>query len=120
MLFSLAKLEIEAEIHAAHSLVDRWEIAWAYGNGRVPGGPRGLQIRSVLTTVGIGGFDSHAFPPVANATDRLLRATGQFFLLQHIMCLPLVIVNLVALGRMHQLIIGIRPSFHKNEFHSSL
>ena len=33
-----------------------------HGNGGVPGGPRGLQIRSVLTTVGIGGFDSHTFP----------------------------------------------------------
>ena len=32
------------------------------GNGRVPGGPRGLQIRSALATVGVGGFDSHTFP----------------------------------------------------------
>ena len=33
-----------------------------HGNARVPGGLRGLQIRSVLTIVKIGGFDSHTFP----------------------------------------------------------
>ncbi len=32
------------------------------GNERVPGGPRGLQIRSAPATVGTGGFDSHTFP----------------------------------------------------------
>ena|GEM_PF-6430251 len=34
------------------------------GNARVPGGPRGLQIRSAPATVGTGGFDSHTFPPL--------------------------------------------------------
>jgi hypothetical protein len=33
-----------------------------HGSARVPGGPRGLQIRCVATTVVIGGFDSHTFP----------------------------------------------------------
>ena len=33
-----------------------------YGNARASGEPRGLQIRCVPATVGIGGFDSHTFP----------------------------------------------------------
>ena len=34
------------------------------GSGWVPGGLRGLQIRSGVVKTALGGFNSHTFPPI--------------------------------------------------------
>lgn len=54
------------------------------GNGGVPGGPRGLQIRSVPATVGVGGFDSHTFPLISS----ILHFPGikYFLLIEFLFC----------------------------------